>query len=1324
MAFGFRRSLARHGGRSLIALVSIVVVGQAGLISGPSVAGPVAAAAPAAAAPAHIAVAAHDLARPSDLLSPARADLAVFDAPPATADPAAADLVAFDAADPAARAGAPAAEADDPAAGLEPSIQFEEAERHANDTIAFAPGGRVTVGFEPRPGDPWTVGGGRPVGLPAGRLDGKAIRAQPNAAASVDRPAPIGRRGTSPSPGPSGQTTDAPVDLPSGGSTPIEATAVTFETPAGSGATLPTVQPEAAISAAGLRREIFGFLPYWEVNSSTLRLDYTKISTIAYFGVGADGLGNLQKRNSDGSVTVGWSGWTSSKMTSVISAAHASHTRVVLTVQSFGWSTSGLNRQKSLLGSSTHRLNLARQIAAAVRDRGADGVNLDFEPLASTHDAEFTALVRTIRAELNKIHSGYQITFDTLGRIGNYPIEDATAPGGADAIFIMGYDYRSASSSPVGSLAPLSSTGYDIADTVAAYRARVPASKLILGVPYYGRAWSTDSGALHATNTSGTKFGASTTVVYDTAADYLARYGRHYDAGEAVAWTSYQRENCTSTYGCVTSWRELYVDDAAALGAKYDLVNVYGLRGAGIWALGYDGTRPELWAAIQRKFVTDTTPPVSGVRALPAHQLNPGFTVSWAGRDDVSVVSYDVQASVDGGAWFNWISATTATSAIWYGVDTHDYAFRVRARDPKGNLGAWNVTATSPVPPSTLSLYGFGVVRVDSLNIRSAPGTSMPIIGTYGLGDVVVLLDGPRSVDGYTWFKAAGPLTEWGAVTPLDSAAWIPTSGGRMSPAKAPNATRIAAALGHLGFGNAGAASVGSAAAAAAHRAFSPNGDGSGDVLPMDWINDRAFDSVSLRIFRADGTLAGNIPLNQLAAGSSQAWWDGRIGGTTQPDGRYLVSLVGTAGGAAFYNPAAAFRVSALAMYGVTIDTVAPTVTSASISGTLISPNGDGILDTIKVTLGASGASGWTFSAAPVSGSTIGAAVTTRAGSGGSAAVTWTGRTDAGAVVADGTYRLTLTAVDDAGNRSPRSWTVRVDHTPATILATATPASFSPNGDGASDTTRLGWTASERITGVARILKGTTVIRSWTISSAAAGAIAWNGTTASGTVVNDGTYTFRVAGRDAAGNLATRTSAVVVDRTLSWLRWNRAAFYPQDGDAILPKATFSFNLRRAAVVSAGIYSGSTLIRTVWTNASIAAGPHSWTWDGKDAHGVVVPRGTYQVRVTARSWVGTSVLSRSILVDAFKIALSATTVRAGQTLTVIVTTTEPLRASPVVTFTQPGRTGVARTATSLGSGRYRVSFVVATGSAGTATIKVAGRDTAGGLNTSSRSLTIQ
>ena len=252
----------------------------------------------------------------------------------------------------------------------------------------------------------------------------------------------------------------------------------------------------AAVDPGGLKREVFGFLPYWELSDSSTRLDWEKLSTIAYFGVGAAGNGTLQKKNSDGSTTVGWSGWTSAKMTGVINAAHASGARVVLTVQSFAWSSTGVARQKALLGSSANRATLARQIAAAVRDRGADGVNLDFEPIVSTYASEFTALVRSVRAELNKVSKGYQLTFDATGWIGNYPIEAATASGAADAVVIMGYDYKGSSSSPVGSVAPLGGPGYDIGDTIRAYVGRIPASKVILGVPYYGRAWSTSTSAL------------------------------------------------------------------------------------------------------------------------------------------------------------------------------------------------------------------------------------------------------------------------------------------------------------------------------------------------------------------------------------------------------------------------------------------------------------------------------------------------------------------------------------------------------------------------------------------------------------------------------------------------------------------------------------------------------------------------------------------------------------------------------------------------------------------------------------------------------------
>ena len=114
---------------------------------------------------------------------------------------------------------------------------------------------------------------------------------------------------------------------------------------------------------------------------------------------------------------------------------------------------------------------------------------------------------------------------------------------------------------------------------------------------------------VHARNISGTKYGASTTVVYPNALPFFTEHGKRYDTTEQVAWTVYRRQNCTTTYGCVNPYRQLYVDDARALGAKYDLVNRYGLRGAGMWALGYDGTRTELWSAIKAKFITDTVPP-------------------------------------------------------------------------------------------------------------------------------------------------------------------------------------------------------------------------------------------------------------------------------------------------------------------------------------------------------------------------------------------------------------------------------------------------------------------------------------------------------------------------------------------------------------------------------------------------------------------------------------------------------------------------------------------------------------------------------------------
>ncbi len=792
-----------------------------------------------------------------------------------------------------------------------PSIVYEQAMAHANDRIAFTPGGRVDTSFVPRSTDRWPVGGQAPKRLPAGRAGGDEMARSPQGSAWT----PIeGDQGPKP-PGVSGAGTEYPVDAP-GGTSPAAASGASW-----------TAEPETApldpSVAAGLRRQVFGFLPYWEVSGAASSLNYDDLSTIAYFSVGADSSGNLLKKTSTGAMTTGWAGWTSSSLTSVINAAHTRGTRVVLTLSVFAWTTGQANVQAALLGSSTARQHLATQAVAAVRDRGADGINLDFEPLVSGSEDEFVALLRTIRTELDRIAPGYQLTYDTTGWIGNYPLEASVAAGAADAIFIMGYDYRTSSSSYVGSIDPLSGPAYDLTDTVREYTSRVSPSKVILGLPWYGRAWSTTTDAVNAANQSGARYGYSTAVNYENIVDLVAQYGRRWDSREQSPWFAYRRQNCTTAYGCVTSWRQVYYDDAQSIGLRLGVVNSYGLRGAGIWALGYDGGHPELYKAISTAFLVDSTGPVTGVRMLDAVQRDEGFTVTWTGSDTTGVASYDVQVSTDGGPWVDWLKGTTATSGVWLGRDGHGYAFRTRGRDPKGNLSTWNVTATWTATP-TLAVGGFGRVQVDGLSYRTGPDTSATKLGTIDTGTVIAITGGPITADGYTWWQVTEPIHEWAPVSFAEAGVWVAsgpsaTPNGYVTAYRAPNSTTVDAGIRGLGFNGLGAASVG--ASGGALRFVSPNGDGDRDAITLDWESTLSLGSATLRIFRADGTLVGTRSLGTVAAGVHHTAWDGTAGGTRLADGTYLLQLSGVVGSTTYSAPSVAPVTPAqVAAFGITVD--------------------------------------------------------------------------------------------------------------------------------------------------------------------------------------------------------------------------------------------------------------------------------------------------------------------------------------------------------------------------------------------------------------------
>ncbi len=1188
-----------------------------------------------------------------------------------------------------------------------PSIAYEEAMAHENDHITFQPGARVTKGFKPRSDDRWPVGGQAPVPLPAGRASGRemAASAQGSEWARIGSPGVARDRGQPSGPDTGSSPNAAPVDAPAGRPA-TAASGVAYMSPSNDAAADPS-------AASGLRRQVFGFLPYWELSGASTKVNYDMLSTIAYFSVGADSAGNLRKRTASGARTTGWAGWTSSNLTSVISNAHQRGTRVVLTISVFAWTTSQANVQRAILGSAAARLNLARQAAAAVRDRGADGINLDFEPLASGYESQFVALLKTLRAQLNRIRSGYQITYDTTGYIGNYPLEASVGASAADAIFVMGYDYRTASSSTAGSVDPLSGPTYDLADTVRAYTARVSPSRVILGIPWYGRAWSTQTDGVRSRNISGARNGYSTAVNYESIVALIARYGRRWDSSEQSPYIVYRRRNCTSTYGCVTSWRQVYYDDATSMKRRYALVNDYGLRGAGLWALGYDGGRSELYRAISESFLVDKSAPLAGIDALPTTQLDEGFLVRWSARDTSSVVSYDVQASVDGGAWRTWLTRTKTTSDVWPGRDGHTYAFRVRATDSKGNVGSWNTTSNGIASPQ-LAVGGFGRVIQDGLTYRTGPDTSAARLGKLPKGTILAITRGPVASDGYTWWEVTEPIREWGPVSFVERGVWVASGSASstfVAAYRAPNSTTVDAGLRGFDFGF-GASAVGTGAGAVSRRSFSPDGDGSGDLIRLRWTNTVTMDSLALNVYRTNGVLVGSRRVPDLGAGA-QTWdWNGKVAGAAVPDGRYILQLAGTAGSRSFHAPAARpVTASQVGAYAVTVDTVAPRLASSSATRTILSPNGDGRKDRIRLRLSATGATRWAVRIVSASGSTV----RTASGSGGSIDFTWTGTSNAGERVPDGRYTATLAGYDDAGNAATRAWALTVDTRSPTVTLSASGPAFSPNGDHAADSAALSWASSEHVWGTARIWKGSRLIRSWTVRGQASGTVTWDGTDSAGHKVADGRYTFRVDVRDLALNRTVVARTIVVDRTPSYLRWS-GSFFPQDADALGVTSTLTWRLSRSARTTLRLYdAGGHLVRTVWSGRALAAGRRHWTWNGKLPDGSYAPVGSYEARLTVTSSLGTLELRRDVWAAPYLVTPSASRLKAGQTLSVTFTSVEPLGGLPSVRFTQPGRSVVTVRATRLSSGAYRASFRVRSGPTGKASLQISAKDSGGRVN---------
>ncbi len=338
-------------------------------------------------------------------------------------------------------------------------------------------------------------------------------------------------------------------------------------------------------SVCTLNKKVYGWHPYW---SGTVYQNYNwnMLSHLSYFSYEVNpSTGNDQS----GTATPAHNFSTAAAVT----AALNNNVKVTLCVTLF-------SNHSTLWASSTAQQTLINNLISMVQARGAHGVNIDFEGMGTADKTPFKNFMVNLCNQMHAQIPGSEVSMALYAVEWSSIFDIAGLSAAVDQFIIMGYDYYYGGSTTAGPTDPLfnfqTSYNYTLSKSVTYYlKQGVPASKLLLGLPYYGREWQTTASTIPSSTVSGGYSGSRTyKYVRDNAATYS---NRQWDANSYTPYYVYQTSG---------QWRQCFIDDAYSLGKRFDLVNLRGLGGIGIWALGYDDGYSELWNKIQEKFSSCT----------------------------------------------------------------------------------------------------------------------------------------------------------------------------------------------------------------------------------------------------------------------------------------------------------------------------------------------------------------------------------------------------------------------------------------------------------------------------------------------------------------------------------------------------------------------------------------------------------------------------------------------------------------------------------------------------------------------------------------------
>lgn len=238
---------------------------------------------------------------------------------------------------------------------------------------------------------------------------------------------------------------------------------------------------------------------------------------------------------------------------------------------------------------------------------GFDGVDIDWEyPVSgglSTNTSRaadkqnFSLLLRTVREKLDAQSraDGKKYWLTAAGGAGSYylnKIEPLIAAAEVDFLFVMAYDlhgpwdrYSDFNAPLYNTTAPSPQYKMCVRDAVEPYLAAgVPASKIVLGMPFYGYKYNNVTAAGNGLFSS---FTSAVSISYDSIVKTYLSNTNYTDFFDSQARVPYLYGNGTF----------ISYDNARSIAEKVKYAKALGLAGAGIWELSQDRGRVLLESA-------------------------------------------------------------------------------------------------------------------------------------------------------------------------------------------------------------------------------------------------------------------------------------------------------------------------------------------------------------------------------------------------------------------------------------------------------------------------------------------------------------------------------------------------------------------------------------------------------------------------------------------------------------------------------------------------------------------------------------------------------